>query len=446
MASRYLTAPRDIKGMPPGIPYIVANEAAERFSFYGMKAILVVFMTQYLRARGGELAVMPADEAKTYFHTFQTAVYAFPALGALVSDAFLGKYRTILLLSLLYCVGHGVLAMDETRAGLFWGLGLIALGAGGIKPCVSAHVGDQFGRGNQELLPRVFGWFYFSINFGAFTSQVLTPVLLDESGPSLAFAVPGILMALATLLFWLGRNRFVHIPPAGPGPLLRELLGPSGLRALSRLAVIYGLIAMFWALFDQTGSAWVLQAQKMNRTLFGVELLSSQIQAANPALVLVLIPLCSYVIFPALSRLFALTALRKIGIGFCITVLSFLLSALIEWRIGQGEQPSIAWQLLGYLILTLAEVFVSVTALEFAYTQAPNHMKSVVMAFYLLSMSLGNLFTALVNLFIQNADGSSKLEGASYYLFFAGTLAVTTVVYVFVAARYREQTFVQETA
>lgn len=442
--ARYLTAPRDITGMPPGIPYIVANEAAERFSFYGMKAILVVFMTQYLRARTGELAVMAPDEAKTYFHAFASAVYAFPALGAIISDAFLGKYRTILLLSVVYCAGHGVLAMDETRLGLLAGLSLIALGSGGIKPCVSAHVGDQFGKTNQHLLPRVFGWFYFSINFGAFASQLLTPVLLEKSGPALAFGVPGVLMAIATLLFWLGRDRFIHIPAAGPSRLFNDIIGRDGLRTIGRIAVIYVFIAMFWALFDQTGSAWVLQAEHMDRTLFGVELLSSQIQAANPAMVMVLIPLCSYVVYPAVERVFPLTPLRKIGIGFCITTASFLLTAAIEWRIEAGEQPSIAWQLLAYLILTLSEVFVSVTALEFAYTQAPNRMKSVVMALYLLSMSLGNLFTAAVNLFIQNPDGSSKLAGADYYLFFAGALALTTVFYSFAAVRYRGQTFVQE--
>ena len=124
----------------------------------------------------------------------------------------LGKYRTILWLSIVYCAGHLVLAMDETRNGLFWGLALIAVGSGGIKPCVSAHVGDQFSKSNAQLLERVFGWFYFSINLGAFTSTLLTPFLLESYGPTYAFGVPGVLMAIATLLFWMGRNKFVHIP------------------------------------------------------------------------------------------------------------------------------------------------------------------------------------------------------------------------------------------
>src|SRR5690606_10592975 len=152
-------------------------------------------------------------EAKYVQHMFIAGVYFFPFIGALISDALFGKYRTIILLSLVYCLGHLVLAADTTRTGLYWGLGLIAVGSGGIKPCVSAHVGDQFGKTNQHLLPRVFSWFYFSINIGSFIAELLIPWLRKSYGPHVAFGVPGVLMFVATLLFWMGRNKFVHIPP-----------------------------------------------------------------------------------------------------------------------------------------------------------------------------------------------------------------------------------------
>src|SRR5277367_4487912 len=141
MAKPYLTAPLPTTGMPPGVPYIVANEAAERFSYYGMRGILVVFMTQYLLGADGSLAVMGDAEAKSYYHLFLSAVYFFPLFGAPLSDIWLGKYRTILYLSVVYCFGHLALSLDESRLGLSVGLGLIALGSGGIKPCVSANVG-----------------------------------------------------------------------------------------------------------------------------------------------------------------------------------------------------------------------------------------------------------------------------------------------------------------
>ncbi len=155
----YRTRPVASPERPRGIPYIIGNEAAERFSFYGMRAILVVFMTQYLMSSSGQPALMSADEAKGWFHLFVSAVYFTPLLGALLSDMVLGKYRTIIVLSLVDCAGHFALALDDTRLGLALGLGLIALGAGGIKPCVSAHVGDQFGPSNRQLLSRSFGWF-----------------------------------------------------------------------------------------------------------------------------------------------------------------------------------------------------------------------------------------------------------------------------------------------
>src|SRR5262249_21305238 len=152
---------------PPGIPAIVGNEACERFSYYGMRAILQVHMTALF------VAMAYADQARTsatqVVHLFMAGVYAFPMIGALVADRWLGKYRTIISLSLVYCVGQAVLALWPTELwGMYLGLALIAIGSGGIKPCVSANVGDQFGRGNAHLVRTVFQIFYFSINFGSF--------------------------------------------------------------------------------------------------------------------------------------------------------------------------------------------------------------------------------------------------------------------------------------
>ena len=441
--ARYRTTPTATTGMPGGIPYIIGNEAAERFSFYGMKAILVVFMTKHLLDESGELAVMSEPEARGYFHLFTSAVYFTPLLGALLSDLWVGKYRTIVSLSVVYCLGHLALALDETRFGLALGLGLISLGSGGIKPCVSAHVGDQFGRQNAGLLENAFSSFYFAINLGAFTSMIATPILLDRFGPHVAFGVPGGLMLLATWVFWLGRSKFIHVPPDRKG-FLAQARSREGLGALGRLAIIYVFVAMFWALFDQTGSAWVLQAEHMDRVVFGVELLPSQIQASNAVLVMILIPVFGFGVYPALRRFTPVTPLRKIGIGFFVMVGAFLIAALAEHWIQQGQTPSIGWQLLAFVVLTCSEVMVSITCLEFSYTQAPKALKSLVMAFFLMSVSLGNLFTAAVNFLIQNPDGTAKLEGPSYYLFFAGAMALTAVAYIPIAQRFKERSFIQD--
>jgi len=441
--SRYRSAPWPTVHNPPGIPFIIGNEAAERFSFYGMRAILVVFMTQHLMSASGELDLMNEEQAKGWFHLFVSAVYFFPLLGALISDGLLGKFRTIIALSIVYCFGHLALAMDQTRLGLAIGLVLIAVGSGGIKPCVSAHLGDQFGPSNRHLLGRIYGWFYFSVNFGAFVSMLATPWLMDVYGPSVAFAVPGVLMLIATLVFWSGRHRFAHIPPGGRR-FVKEALSRVGLSALGRLSIIYGLVAMFWALFEQNSSAWVLQARHMDREIFGVEVLPSQIQAANPLLVMLLIPLFSYLVYPAINRVLPLNELRKITIGLFVTVAAFAITTALQIDIDNGGTPHIAWQLLAYVVLTSAEVMVSITCLEFSYTQAPKTMKSFVMSFFMLSIAVGNLFTSAVNFLIQNEDGSSKLAGADYYWFFTLVMLCTAVLFTLVARFYKGQTYIHD--
>jgi POT family proton-dependent oligopeptide transporter len=501
--SSYRTLPDDTRGMPKGIPYIIGNELAERFSFYGMKAILTVYMTKHLMDSSGEAAHMSEEDAKAVYHLFTAAAYFFPLVGALLSDIFLGKYRTILVLSMGYCVGHALLALGDSGAGaalmepqtwLFAGLVFIAIGAGGIKPCVSAHVGDQFGSRNQHLVSKIFSWFYFSINVGAMASSLLTPVLLERVGPWAAFGLPGALMFLATFVFWLGRNRFVHIP-AGGMKFVRETFSPEGQRAMLNLAPIFLIfIPMFWALFDQTGSAWVLQAASMDREFLGFTWLESQVQAVNPLLILVLIPVFAYGIYPMIDKVWTMTPLRKIGIGLFVTALAFSISGVIELAIGAGEgraitnlvaafpdlvdadmtlkaalisldtagipaiqiapsldhMPNIGWQFLAYLVLTAAEVMVSITALEFAYTQAPKKMKSFIMGVFFAGVSIGNLFTAGVNYFIQNdaetierTGQTVKLVGADYYWFFTILMAVFAAGFVVFARFYRGQTYFQ---
>lgn len=446
MSQPYLTSPQKLTTMPPGIPYIVGNEAAERFNFYGMRAILVIFMTQFLVDRDGQLATMSESEASKWYHLFLATNYFLPVFGAILADAFWGKYKTIIWLSLVYCLGSAVLAIDHTRLGLGLGLMLFAIGSGGIKPCVSAHVGDQFGPDNQPLLSKAFGWFYFSINAGSLISIPLTPVLLDRYGPGWAFGVPAALMLLATFIFWLGRYKFAHIPPAGRA-FFRDNFNADGRAAIGRIALIYVFVAVFWSLWDQSGGGWVLQAEKMDRqvSLFGwsFEVLSAQVQTLNAIFILGLIPVCSYGLYPAINRIFPLTPLRKIGLGLLVTVTAFLVSAWIESRITAGLRPSIAWQVPAYLLLSLGEVMVSITSLEFAYTQAPKRMKSIIMALYLLAISAGNLFTALVYHFIANEDGTTKLPGAMFYLFFAGVCLLTAGVFALVARRYQEKTYLQ---
>jgi len=438
--------------MPSSIPYIIGNELAERFSYYGMKTILTVFMTKYLMDSTGNLDVMSGEESKFWYHMFVSANYFFPIMGALLSDILWGKYKTIISLSIIYCLGHLALSLDETRLGLSFGLTMIAIGSGGIKPCVSANVGDQFTEENKDLLPKIFNYFYLSVNLGAFVSTIFTPILLRKFGPSVAFGVPGALMLLATIIFWLGRSKYAVIPPVGWKKYKEEILSAEGIRAMKGLAVIYLFIAVFWSLYEQTGSSWVIQAMNPHMVksfnLFGYkfDVLPDQVQALNPIFVLILVPLFDLVVYPFMGRFMKLTSLRKITIGMFICALSFAIVAYMETSLYAGKDISILWQCFAYLILTISEVMIYGTGLEFSYTQAPTNMKSLIMGFFLLSVSLGSLFTALINWFIQNPDKTSKLEGPAYFWFFSGLMLITAVTFIFIALKYKEQSYVRKAA
>jgi POT family proton-dependent oligopeptide transporter len=212
-------APQAQGRMPGQIKYIIGNEACERFSFYGMRNILVPFLIssvllQYL-PQGADREAM----AKEVFHSFVIGVYFFPLLGGWLSDRFFGKYNTVLWFSLIYCAGHACLALFEgNRTGFFTGLFLIALGSGGIKPLVVSFCGDQFDQTNKDKAKLVFDAFYWIINFGSFFASLFAPLLLRHFGPAVAFGVPGVLMFIATVIFWMGRRQYVNVPPSGNDP------------------------------------------------------------------------------------------------------------------------------------------------------------------------------------------------------------------------------------
>ncbi|MEE7547504.1 POT family MFS transporter, partial [Xanthomonas sp. Kuri4-1] len=215
--------------LPRQIPYIIGNEACERFSFYGMRNILVQFLITSLLLQ--EITTPGREgEAKDIMHSFMIGVYFFPLLGGFLADRCFGKYSTILWFSLIYCAGHACLALFEgSRGGFFLGLGLIALGAGGIKPLVASFMGDQFDQSNKHLARVVFDAFYWIINFGSLFASLLIPLALKHLGPAWAFGIPGILMFVATAVFWLGRRRYVRVPlppkdPHGFGQVVRTAL------------------------------------------------------------------------------------------------------------------------------------------------------------------------------------------------------------------------------
>jgi POT family proton-dependent oligopeptide transporter len=627
-------APRD-DSFPGGIPYIVGNEGAERFSFYGMRAILYVYLTS-LFLRFADEHTLPAaavTEAKAHAtevtHLFMAGVYAFPMIGAILADRLLGKYRVIFWISLIYVGGHAMLAFagragamrsfSFAETGMYIGLAMIAVGSGGIKPCVSANVGDQFTRANGHLVTKVFQLFYFIINFGSFFATLMIPYLNKKYGAEVAFAVPGVLMALASFVFWLGRNRFVKVPPKPGGTLglldffgavllfvpfiafaffdvvprvaayatgeVRHTLGQTvgyffqiakvhlvvsavalaggiglfawrqslqtrhggedsgahvdtgflammvyairhrherkpgdgffepvrarfgdevaeGPPAVLRIMLVFSMVSVFWALFDQHSSTWIEQARHMDLTLtvpsslfawvsvavpgaallgliwillwvsnrkpprqavwgavglvalslilaaihqvaagsmVSLELQASQIAALNPLMVMVIIPALNGLAWrPLEKRGVTVKPLQKMTAGMFITAVSFVIAAVLQTRVQAAHEPlSVLWQVPQYFIMTTAEVLVSTTGLEFAYTQAPRAMKSTIMGFWLLCVTIGNLLVA----FLAPLEKAFPLS--VFFFVFAGLMTVAALVFAALAYTYKGKTYLQ---
>ena len=524
--------------LPRQIPYIIGNEACERFSFYGMRNILVPFLISSILL--GYLPQGPDREgaAKDIFHTFVIGVYFFPLLGGWLSDRFFGKYNTVLWFSLIYCAGHACLAMfDDSPRGFYTGLFLIALGSGGIKPLVVSFCGDQFDQSNKDKAKLVFDGFYWIINFGSFFASLFAPLLLRNYGPSVAFGVPGVLMLIATFIFWLGRHKYVNVPPSKSDPnsfldvvrtALREsrpgegntgamiawggiaiavlmlalwalkaaglplaawpdsfgfvitaclalgvLIGfggwgaslqlerargrhpdaaVDGVRGVLRILIVFALVTPFWSLFDQKASTWIIQGNAMvvphDQWWWPSWLVkeAAQMQALNPLLVMLLIPFNNIVLYPALRRMgFQVTALKRMGWGIAISGVSWIVAGLLQLWIDGGAPVSLAWQSLPYLLLTLGEVLVSATALEFAYSQAPHAMKGVIMAFWYLTSTFGSLWVLLTNAGVRNDGFKSFIaqtglsEPAFLMFFFAGFAFLAALAFAAYARTYPMQ-------
>ncbi|MBU1993043.1 MFS transporter [Patescibacteria group bacterium] len=391
---KWRTKPLPTTGHPPGAPFIIVNEVMERFSYYGMRAVLMIVITTLLPFD----QIMTEEEANELFHGFIVWNYAFPILGAIIADAFLGKYRTVLYLSLVYAAGCFVLASDQSIGSIKLGLMLIAIGSGGIKPCVVAYLGDQYGEENKSLVNKTITRFYQGINLGALLSIFLTPLLLQWFGPEVAFGVPAVGMLLATFVFWTGRNKYAHSVPKGFSQVMTELR--VGLKPLLKLVGLYLFMSAFFCIYDQSGGEWILQARKMDLNFLGFEWLAAQVQMLNPLIIVLFSGFLEDKLYPRIKKLLG-SELSVITVGLGLTCLSFMMVTFVEIKLEDDILMSIGWQLGAYVLLTIGEVFAYLSAMQISYRKAMPSMKSFVQAVFLLSVALGNLFTQQVNGVIQ---------------------------------------------
>ncbi|CAB4062888.1 SLC15A1 [Lepeophtheirus salmonis] len=349
---------KDMLGYPKQVFFILGNEFCERFSFYGMRAVLSKYLKDDLK--------FSEDTSTSIFHAFGFLAYFTPIFGAILADNYIGKFKTIFYVSIIYVFGHLIKTIGATPvpfsaqvAMSFVGLILIAIGTGGIKPCVASFGGDH-------------------INVGSFFGTLLTPKFRKdvycfgkESCYPLAFGFPALLMAVALILFLLGKPFYKSVEPQG-NILLKVLKVYSrGIsqrfkssktkvshwldrskdkfdhqlveesKILLKIFALYLPLPVFWTLFDQQGSRWVFQGNKMNgwSDIIG-EVKPDQMSTINPFLIVILIPLFNFAVYPVLNKLNILTKpLHRMFLGGMLAALAFVASAVLQQTIKSYNSP-----------------------------------------------------------------------------------------------------------
>ncbi|XP_016304855.1 solute carrier family 15 member 1-like [Sinocyclocheilus anshuiensis] len=372
-------------GYPVSIFFIVVNEFCERFSYYGMKAVLVLYFKYFIG--------WDNDLSTTIYHTFVALCYLTPILGAIIADSWLGKFKTIVYLSVVYTIGQVIMAIsaihditDANRDGTpdnmtfhtamsMLGLLLIALGTGGIKPCVAAFGGDQFEEHQEKQRSSFFSIFYLSINAGSLLSTLITPILRaqecgiysKQSCFPLAFGVPAALMVVALIVFIAGHSMYIMESPKG-NILLRVMkcigfavknrfnhrskqhpkrehwmdwaeekydkLLIAQVKMVLKVLFLYIPLPMFWALFDQQGSRWTLQATTMNGNFGAFIIQPDQMQIVNPMLIVIMVPIMDSAVYPLIKKCgINFTPLRRMTVGMLLAALAFVAAALLQIQI-----------------------------------------------------------------------------------------------------------------
>uniref|UniRef100_A0A8C2ADD5 Solute carrier family 15 member 1 n=1 Tax=Cyprinus carpio TaxID=7962 RepID=A0A8C2ADD5_CYPCA len=372
-------------GYPVSIFFIVVNEFCERFSYYGMKAVLVLYFKYFIG--------WDNDLSTTIYHTFVALCYLTPILGAIIADSWLGKFKTIVYLSIVYTIGQVIMAIsaihditDTNRDGTpdnmtfhtamsMLGLILIALGTGGIKPCVAAFGGDQFEEHQEKQRSTFFSIFYLSINAGSLLSTLITPILRaqecgiysKQSCFPLAFGVPAALMVVALIVFIAGHNMYIMESPKGN--ILLQVMKCIGfairnrfnhrskqhpkrehwmdwaeekydklliaqVKMVLKVLFLYIPLPMFWALFDQQGSRWTLQATTMDGNFGAFIIQPDQMQIVNPILIVIMVPIMASAVYPLIKKCgLNFTPLRRMTVGMLLASLAFVAAALLQIQI-----------------------------------------------------------------------------------------------------------------
>jgi solute carrier family 15 (oligopeptide transporter), member 1 len=443
---------------PIGFYFIFLGELAERASFYGMRAILTLYLVHVFAYK--------KNEASSVMHFYMAACYFAPLIGGLLADKILNKYWTIVGFSIPYVIGQFIVGLSIEYL-VFGALCLLSMGSGIIKPNISTLLGltyDQQRPGQTQLRTSAFGYFYMAINIGSFLSTTICPKLrnyfgeMDSSGtlqnPQLgyfvAFLFPAILMAIALGLFAAGK-RFYAKEELGFRKEPSLSVNPDDtfeakMKIVGQLGGLFFLVMFFWAIFDQHATTWIYFAEShlnlaLDFYLFKLEFSPDQIQAANPAIIVIFVPIMNIIYRKLAKKGYNIRATDKMLLGFFLTALAMLIHSLAGYSAtnadGSISKVSVLWQLAAIFVITIAEILISVTGLELAFTAAPSSLKGFVTSLWLCVVGIANLAIDVPVTQLYPGDGPT-LGGMittpmHYFNILTIAMFIVTVVFVGVA-------------
>ena len=387
---------------PRGLYVLFFTEAWERYSFYSMLSILVLYMDEALR--------FTPDLVGQVYGGYIAAVYFVPMLGGLIGDRWLGYNRTVILGGVLITIGHFVLA-SESLATFYVALGLIAFGAGLLKPNISTMVGNLY-RDQPQLKDTAYNIFYMGINIGGFLGPLGVAYFRANYGWSVALGSAGVAMAVALVIF-VALNSWIahagHLPAAADHPAA-EPDPPDGRERIFALILTFAIITVFWFGFYQNGYSFTLWARDNTDTTW-----SPEVFYASNGLFIILFtpPLVWFWSFLRRQNREPSTP-AKLVLGMVITVACFALMGLAGLAGGDTGKVSPAWLIGAYALISLAEICLSPMGLSLVARMAPPRVRGVMMGVWFLTISGGGYFAGYLG--SRYAD----MTHSAYYFMVAG--------------------------
>lgn len=433
---------------PIGFWFLFSGELAERCSYYGMNSILLHYMMESLK--------FTKPEATFWNSIFVAGTYLTPLLGGFVADRYLGRYRTIVMFSVPYVLGNALMFGFTSIAALAGALVILALGSGVIKPNISTLMGltyDQLRPGQDQLRSDAFSWYYFAINIGSAVSQLSMPLLRDKFGPNNAFLLPTILMAVALLIFALGKP-FYAVEVIDRRRKTPEEKAEQW-RIVGRLLGVFVLTTVFWSTFRHKDTVWVLFFGERVSTTIDMpqwelidgrrdwswgpyEFRPDQFQFLNGIFILTLLPTSMLIYRWLEKRGVRLRPTDKMQLGFFFVLLTPLLFIACDQLTGSGK-ANWGWIVAFYLIVTISEVLISPVGLELAFVAAPKSMKGFITACFLFTIFIGSMINAGVTpLFSKEINGVRFCTPTQYFAVQAAVAGVALVAFYFVAKPFNK--------